>query len=80
MISSAEQTISAIADTDSAAARIATLEAENSQLRAQPAWFKRQIFGRKSEKQIHCPAGSAGAETAGQPDALPRLVCAQPKR
>jgi ribosomal protein S27E len=27
--------------------------------------------------RLHCPAGSPGAETAGQPDALPRGICAQ---
>jgi hypothetical protein len=26
---------------------------------------------------LHCSAGSPGAETVGQPDALPRGVCAQ---
>jgi len=52
MNSASEQALSAMDAADSAVIRIAALEAENSQLRAQLAWFKRQIFGRKSEKQI----------------------------
>ena len=27
--------------------------------------------------RLYCPAGSAGAETAGQPDPFPRRVCTQ---
>jgi transposase len=37
---------------DGAAARIALLEDENRRLKDQLDWFKRQIFGRKSEQQI----------------------------
>jgi transposase len=52
MISPSVQAVDAPSTTNPAAIRIAALEAENSELRAQLAWFKRQIFGRKSEKQI----------------------------
>lgn len=52
MISVSEQALSSHPTADSAAIRIAALEAENGELKAQVAWFKRQIFGRKSEKQI----------------------------
>ena len=52
MNSASEQAVSATDAADPAVIRIAALEAENSKLRAQLAWFKRQIFGRKSEKQI----------------------------
>lgn len=52
MISQSEQAVNAIGTADPTAIRIAALEAENSELKAQLAWFKRQIFGRKSEKQI----------------------------
>lgn len=34
-----------------AALRVAELEAENLRLKSQIEWFKRQLFGRKSEKQ-----------------------------
>ena len=37
---------------DAAAIRIAALEDENGRLKAQLDWFKRQLFGRKSEQQI----------------------------
>jgi transposase len=37
---------------DAAAIRIAALEDENSRLKSQLDWFKRQLFGRKSEQQI----------------------------
>ena len=52
MISPSEQAVDAIGTADPAAIRISALEAENSALRSQLEWFKRQIFGRKSEKQI----------------------------
>ena len=52
MNSASEQAVSATDAAAPAVIRIAALEAENSKLRAQLAWFKRQIFGRKSEKQI----------------------------
>lgn len=52
MISQSEQAVNATGTADPVAIRIAALETENSELRAQLEWFKRQIFGRKSEKQI----------------------------
>ena len=41
-----------LASTATAAIRIAALEDENRRLRSQLDWFKRQLFGRKSEQQI----------------------------
>ncbi|MGD8843673.1 MAG: transposase, partial [Gammaproteobacteria bacterium] len=52
MISQSEQAVDTLGAADPATTRIAALEAENDKLKAQLAWFKRQIFGRKSEKQI----------------------------
>ena len=52
MISLSEQAVNATDTADPVAIRIAALEAQNRALRAQLEWFKRQIFGRKSEKQI----------------------------
>lgn len=52
MILPSKQAVDATATADPAAIRISALEAENSELRAQLEWFNRQIFGRKSEKQI----------------------------
>lgn len=40
------------ADAHATAVRMAVLEAENQRLKQQLAWFKRQLFGRKSEKQL----------------------------
>jgi transposase len=40
------------ADARAAALRMAALEAENQRLKQQLDWFKRQLFGRKSEKQL----------------------------
>lgn len=52
MISQSEQAVNGVGAADPAAIRLATLEAENKALKTQLEWFKRQIFGRKSEKQI----------------------------
>lgn len=52
MISPASTSQSAAADPRLLALRVADLDAENRQLKAQLAWFKRQLFGRKSEKQL----------------------------
>ncbi len=71
MISSAEQAVSATDAADPAVIRIAALEAENSQLRAQLAWFKRQIFGRKSEKQILLNADQQSLFAAQDPPQAP---------
>lgn len=48
------------------AARFAALEAENEALRRQLDWFKRPLFGRKSEKRlIDNPAQLSLAEVLG---------------
>src|SRR2546425_2482963 len=50
--------------------RIAGLEVKNADLRRQVAWFKRQLFGRKSERRFlepHAPQPPpAGMLTAAQ--------------
>jgi transposase len=51
-------------------ARCEALLGENAQLRAQLAWFQRQLFGRKSERRIVQPDAAQG--TLGEAfDALP---------
>ncbi len=52
MISQSEQAVTAASPDPQAAVRIAELEAENRRLKEQLEWFRRQIFGPKSEKQI----------------------------
>jgi len=52
MTSPLNQASGATVPADSAAIRIAALEDENRRLKSQLEWFKRQIFGRKSEQQI----------------------------
>ncbi|NRO99810.1 hypothetical protein GWC77_28965, partial [Paraburkholderia sp. NMBU_R16] len=37
-----------------------TVLSENAQLRAQVAWFQRQLFGRKSERRIVEPNAAQG--------------------
>ena len=85
MISQSEQAVNAIGTADPAAIRIAALEAENSELRAQLQWFKRQIFGRKSEKQILLNADQQSlfvAETQAQAQAENpgKLICEHRRR
>jgi transposase len=52
MISLSNHTLPTPVDMPSAAVRMAELEAENHRLKMQLDWFKRQLFGRKSEKQL----------------------------
>ena len=67
-----------------AALRVAELEAENLRLKSQIEWFKRQLFGRKSEKQrvLNPDQGSLFArEDAVEPlPARPDKIIAQHRR
>lgn len=74
MISQSKQAVNATDTANPAAIRLASLEAENKALKTQLEWFKRQIFGRKSEKQIllnpdqkNLFAHDAAAQTSDEP-------------
>src|SRR3989442_11755172 len=55
--------------------RLAALEAQNADLARQVAWFKRQLFGRKSERRLLEPDARqlplAGMLTAAEAPPLP---------
>src|SRR5690606_11717697 len=60
-----------LADDPSAAVRMAALEAENLRLKQQLDWFKRQLFGRKSEKQLLLNPGQASLFSREGPEPPP---------
>ncbi|RKR43445.1 transposase [Paraburkholderia sp. BL17N1] len=66
-----DETIAALtAHVAALSARCDTVLGENAQLRAQVAWFQRQLFGRKSERRIVQPDAAQG--TLGEAfDAVP---------
>nr|WP_197911771.1 transposase [Kineobactrum salinum] len=57
-----------LADAHAAAVRMAALEAENQRLKQQLDWFKRQLFGRKSEKQLLLNPDQASLFARENPD------------
>ncbi|WP_157677883.1 hypothetical protein [Burkholderia ubonensis] len=66
-----DETIAALtAHVAALSARCDAVLGENAQLRAQVAWFQRQLFGRKSERRIVQPDAAQG--TLGEAfDAVP---------
>lgn len=66
-----DETLAALsAQVAALSARCEEVLSENAQLRAQRAWFQRQLFGRKSERRIVQPNGAQG--TLGEAfDAVP---------
>ena len=77
----AMSTTAAMTETTSLAEQVTALsrrfdavQHENAQLRAQVAWFQRQLFGRKSEKRLIEPnaqQGTLGVAFDAVPDVLP---------